>query len=123
MDTSHLKGFVYIWWEISTGKYYIGSHLGTPTDGYICSSQLILNKIQTNRQDWHRERVLEGQLKYVRTTEKEIIAACLDDDLCYNQAIEAGSRIVFKDIDLTIDTVSEEARNILQILGEQDERQ
>lgn len=32
------SGFVYIWRDRKHKRYYIGSHWGTPDDGYICSS-------------------------------------------------------------------------------------
>jgi hypothetical protein len=59
-------GFVYIWFDKKKKRYYIGSHWGTEDDGYICSSDWMLNskkrrpedfkrrvisKIYTNRQD------------------------------------------------------------------------
>lgn len=67
-------GFVYIWYDRKRKMYYIGSHWGTETDGYICSSnrmrdayrrrpddfkRRILSRVYTNRsellekeQDW-----------------------------------------------------------------------
>lgn len=119
METT-LKAFVYIWWELSTGKYYIGYHIGSPTDGYICSSQLIRDQIIANRDKWQREIVIEGQNRYCRMIEKEIIAACINDERCLNQAISEGSLVKFKDINLTTDTMTPEVKLMLTLLGEQD---
>lgn len=59
-------GFVYIWYDRKHKRYYIGSHWGNETDGYICSSnwmrmsfvrrpedfkRRILKKIFSNRKD------------------------------------------------------------------------
>jgi len=32
-------GFVYVWFHKDTGRYYIGSHRGSPDDGYIGSGK------------------------------------------------------------------------------------
>ena len=32
-----MSGFVYRWTDTSNGMYYIGSHKGTPGDGYVGS--------------------------------------------------------------------------------------
>lgn len=34
-----MTGFVYIWLDRKRNKFYIGSHWGSETDGYICSSK------------------------------------------------------------------------------------
>lgn len=39
-------GFVYIWSHRNTGKFYIGSHRGTPDDGYIASGIAIQRAIK-----------------------------------------------------------------------------
>jgi predicted nucleic acid-binding protein len=59
-------GFVYIWRDKKHKRFYIGSHWGTETDGYICSSswmkqaykkrprdfkRRVISRIYTNRQD------------------------------------------------------------------------
>jgi hypothetical protein len=36
------EAFVYIWKNITTGKRYIGVHKGTVDDGYICSSNSMM---------------------------------------------------------------------------------
>ena len=63
-------GFIYIWFDKKNKMFYIGSHWGTETDGYICSSnwmrdayryrphdfkRKILKKIYTNRFDLLKE--------------------------------------------------------------------
>ena len=34
-------GFVYIWYVTIRKMFYVGSHKGIPTDGYICSSKVM----------------------------------------------------------------------------------
>ena len=29
------NGFVYLWYDTQTKKFYVGSHLGTTSDGYV----------------------------------------------------------------------------------------
>jgi hypothetical protein len=36
------EAFVYMWIDKDTDKKYIGKHLGSPTDGYVCSSESLL---------------------------------------------------------------------------------
>ena len=62
-----MSGFVYIWRDRKHNRYYIGSHWGSETDGYVCSSRWmkqaykhpgikdfkrrILKKITTSKKD------------------------------------------------------------------------
>ncbi len=50
--------FIYKWTELSTGKWYIGSHYKKgchPDDGYICSSKVVIKLITSNPENWKRE--------------------------------------------------------------------
>lgn len=47
-------GFVYIWRDKLTGRFYIGSHKGAPDDGYICSSPKMLKEYRSRSQDFKR---------------------------------------------------------------------
>lgn len=51
--------FVYIWNDKLTGRMYIGSHKGNPTDGYICSSKIVLEQMEKRPNDWKRVIVAE----------------------------------------------------------------
>lgn len=55
-------GFVYIWRDRKHGRFYIGSHMGSANDGYICSSTWMRNAHDRRPQDfkrriiyWHKE--------------------------------------------------------------------
>lgn len=39
-------GFVYVWINRTNGRYYIGSHKGTPDDGYIGSGKAFLRAVK-----------------------------------------------------------------------------
>ena len=47
-------GFVYIWWNKSKNRYYIGSHWGLITDGYVCSSYYMLTDYKKNSDSFKR---------------------------------------------------------------------
>jgi hypothetical protein len=50
-------GFVYIWRDRKHKRFYIGSHWGTETDGYICSSRW-MRKAYRRRPDDFKRRVV-----------------------------------------------------------------
>ena len=47
-------GFVYIWYDQKRKQYYIGSHWGTETDGYLCSSNWMRDAHRRRPQDFKR---------------------------------------------------------------------
>lgn len=47
-------GFVYIWRDRKHGRYYIGSHWGSESDGYICSSRWMRNAYKRRPEDFTR---------------------------------------------------------------------
>lgn len=69
--------FIYIWRQISTGMWYLGSHSSEgchPADGYICSSHVVLNLILNNPEDWIREVVDRSpDTKLIRDLESEYL--------------------------------------------------
>jgi hypothetical protein len=55
-------GFVYIWFDSYRKMYYVGSHWGSETDGYICSSNRMRNAYRRRPDDFKR-RILETNFK------------------------------------------------------------
>lgn len=53
-----MKGFIYLWRDSLKNMYYIGSHKGTPDDGYICSSSW-MKKAYKKRPNTFKRRILE----------------------------------------------------------------
>jgi hypothetical protein len=47
-------GFVYIWRDRKHKRYYIGSHWGTETDGYLCSSNWMRDAHKRRPHDFKR---------------------------------------------------------------------
>jgi hypothetical protein len=47
-------GFVYIWFDKYRKMYYIGSHWGTETDGYVCSSNRMRDAYRRRPNDFKR---------------------------------------------------------------------
>lgn len=50
--------FVYIWYNKVKKMFYIGKHLGSVNDGYICSSKMMLRDYRKNP-DHFKRRILE----------------------------------------------------------------
>ncbi len=48
-------GFVYIWRDKKKNRYYIGSHWGTPDDGYVCSSSWMKKTYKIRPTDFCRK--------------------------------------------------------------------
>jgi hypothetical protein len=84
------NAFVYKWTQISTGKWYIGSHSrkgSNPNDGYICSSKIVKPLILKNSKDWIREIIFLGEPKEVRQYETKLLVECdaAHDVMSFNQ--------------------------------------
>lgn len=57
------QAYVYMWKEIATDKWYIGSRTRKgchPDDGYICSSKTVKPLIQANPKGWQRKILFVG---------------------------------------------------------------
>lgn len=62
-------GFVYLWYDTKHKKFYLGSHLGLPSDGYTGSNRRFKSAIKS-RPDSFRRRILESHEKI---TSKELL--------------------------------------------------
>jgi hypothetical protein len=62
-------GFVYLWYDTKNKKFYLGSHLGLPTDGYTGSNRRFQSAIKS-RPDSFKRRILESHEKI---TSKELL--------------------------------------------------
>lgn len=49
-----MKAFIYLWIDVKRNRLYIGSHVGSETDGYICSSIPMLRAYKKRPNDFHR---------------------------------------------------------------------
>jgi hypothetical protein len=41
---TNMEAFVYCWTDKITNKLYVGSHKGSPDDGYVCSGKYMLEE-------------------------------------------------------------------------------
>ena len=53
-------GFVHIWMDRKYPRFYIGSHWGSETDGYVCSSNWMYNTHKRRPQDFKRRILARG---------------------------------------------------------------
>lgn len=67
-----MNGFVYIWFDQKRKMYYVGSHLGSEDDGYICSSRRMRKAYRRRPKDFKR-RILKRfeNIKYVELLKEE----------------------------------------------------
>lgn len=56
-----MSGFIYIWRDRKRNRYYIGSHWGSESDGYICSSNWM--------RDAYRRRPLDFKRRIIETVD------------------------------------------------------
>ena len=55
-----MEGFVYRWYDTSNGKFYIGSHKGTPDDGYLGGGVLFRRAYAKRPESFIREIIYKG---------------------------------------------------------------
>jgi hypothetical protein len=53
-----MSGFIYIWRDKKRKRYYIGSHIGTEDDGYICSSTWMKQNYKKHP-EYFKRKILE----------------------------------------------------------------
>ena len=88
-----MNGFVYKWTDSSNGKYYIGSHLGSPTDKYKGGGTVFRRAYKKRKEFFSREIIYTG--KHFRELEEFILQEvdAANDNMSYNlknKAIGAG---------------------------------
>ena len=65
-----MEGFIYIWYDRKRKMYYIGSHWGSPNDGYICSSNRMRDAFYRRPHDFKR-RIIERNIERIDLLEVE----------------------------------------------------
>ena len=71
--TKTKSAFVYCWSDKQKEKLYVGSHVGTPSDGYICSSRHLLKEYAARPNDFTRSIVATGNIGDIRRLEASIL--------------------------------------------------
>lgn len=67
--------FLYKWYDKRKDMYYIGSHKGSPDDGYVCSSKHMLQEYKKRPEDFSREILEFGEFQEIRTKEYEYLVS------------------------------------------------
>lgn len=82
-----MEAFVYTWTNTETNQLYIGSHKGTPDDGYVCSSKPMLEDYMHDRSVFKRQIVATGSFDDMRAFEATLLDAfdVKNDASFYNQ--------------------------------------
>jgi len=57
-----MNGFIYLWLDKKKKMYYIGSHLGSIDDGYICSSRWMRAAYQKRPEDFKRRIIKQFKI-------------------------------------------------------------
>lgn len=69
------EAFVYCWTDHKSNKLYVGSHLGTVDDGYVCSSKPMMREYKKRPDDFTRQIVAHGTHEDCRKLEAKILDA------------------------------------------------
>lgn len=81
------EAFIYCWTDTNRNMLYVGTHKGTPDDGYVCSGKLMLEEYNKRPQDFKREVMAFGSYNDMINFETKILKAvnAAADKNFYNQ--------------------------------------
>ena len=81
------EAFIYCWTDTNCNMLYVGTHKGTPDDGYVCSGKLMLEEYNKRPQDFKREVMAFGSYNDMINFETKILKAvnAAEDKSFYNQ--------------------------------------
>lgn len=81
------EAFVYSWKNTTTNQIYIGWHKGSDTDGYICSSKVMLAEYNENPELFQRFIIAHGSAADMLALEQAILTSmdAKNDPTVYNQ--------------------------------------
>jgi len=81
------NAFVYCWTNTQNNMLYVGVHKGTPTDGYVCSSKIMLKEYDQSPHVFARKIIAFGSLADVRALESAILQSvdAANNPQYYNQ--------------------------------------
>ena len=67
------EAFTYCWTDKKTHKLYVGVHLGSEDDGYICSCKLMLDEYAKRPEDFSRQVIAHGYYQDMIAFETSIL--------------------------------------------------
>lgn len=78
--------FLYCITDKLTNKLYIGVHKGSETDGYLCSSKIVLQEHNKRPDDFSRQIIAHGSYTEVLKLENKILVSidAKNDKMVYN---------------------------------------
>ena len=81
------EAFVYSWRNKDTNRLYIGWHKGSPDDGYVCSSKILMEEYEKDSSKFERFIIAEGTAEDMVALEAQILKAvnAKDNPEYYNQ--------------------------------------
>lgn len=85
---STMLGFIYLWRDKSRNMYYVGSHEGVPTDGYVSSSRWFNGEYHYRPHDFRRRILKVDDIDKIRQLELELLTRIKEAEYCtryYNQ--------------------------------------
>lgn len=56
-------GFVYIWRDKGRRRFYLGSHVGSEDDGYVCGSKIMLRAYRARPHDFRRRILVRAEVQ------------------------------------------------------------
>jgi hypothetical protein len=75
-------GFIYIWFDKKHKRYYLGSHLGSEDDGYVCSSTWMKSSYKRRPSDFRRRILRRGiEKKYLKEREYDWLKLIKPEEL------------------------------------------
>jgi hypothetical protein len=89
------KAFVYMQRCIDNGRYYVGYHKGTETDGYFCSSRSFeLWRDHDTGMTFERSILFRGTKEECKAEETKLLSGCFMDKMCYNMSNGDGGFLI-----------------------------
>jgi hypothetical protein len=87
------EAFVYCWTNTQNNRIYVGVHKGTPNDGYVCSSKVLLKEYKQSPQQFTRQIIATGTLSNMRALESAILQSvnAANNPHYYNQHNNNGT--------------------------------
>jgi len=73
-------GFIYIWRDKVRNMYYVGSHEGSPDDGYISSSHWLTGEVKYRPHDFKRRIIKMIEVSDMKTEEYRLLNMIKEDE-------------------------------------------
>lgn len=68
-----MEAFLYCWTDKLTNMLYLGAHKGAETDGYVCSSKLMLAEYQKRPENFSRQIIARGSWEDIISLETAML--------------------------------------------------